>query len=58
MSQTEAAALAGCRRLFVSEVERGKATVRLDKLVDLLATLGLELVVSPGKEELRVDEAI
>ena len=31
---------------FVREVEKGKATVRLDKLMDVLAVVGLELVAT------------
>lgn len=58
LNQGELAELAGCQRLFVSEVERGKETVRLDKLVELLHTLGLMIVVSPGKERLKIDESI
>lgn len=58
MSQAQAASLSSCQRLFVSEVERGKATVRLDKLVELMSALGLEIVVTSGKEELRIDETL
>ena len=56
LNQTEAAALAGCNRLFVSEVESGKQTVRLDKLLDLLDALGYQLALENGKHRLEIHE--
>ena len=48
LKQKELAELAGCSTRFVHTVEAGKATVRLDKLLDVLDVLGLELrVVGP-----------
>jgi y4mF family transcriptional regulator len=47
LTQAALADLAGCSSRFVREVEGGKATVRLDKLLALLHALGLELRVSP-----------
>ena len=44
----ELAELAGCSTRFVHMVEAGKATVRLDKVLDLLEVLGLELRVVRG----------
>ncbi|MEX2242968.1 MAG: helix-turn-helix domain-containing protein [Fimbriimonadaceae bacterium] len=58
MSQDETARLSGCGRLFISEVERGKRSVRLDKLIELLRTLGLQLEIRPGRDEIRIDESI
>ncbi len=58
LSQDETARLSGCGRLFISEVERGKKSVRLDKLIELLRTLGLQLEIRPGKDEIRIDENI
>ena len=46
LKQTELAELAGCSARFVHTVEAGKTTVRLDKLLDVLDVLGLELVVT------------
>ena len=43
LTQADVAALAGCSPRFVRAVESGKTTVRLDKLVDLLEVVGLEL---------------
>lgn len=43
LTQEDVAELAGCSVRFVRSLEAGKATVRLDKLVAVLETLGLEL---------------
>jgi len=48
LSQQELGDLAGTGLNFVSQIERGKETVRFDKLLALLRVLGLELVVSRG----------
>lgn len=58
MTQIELATLAGCGPVFVYDVERGKPGLRLDKLVDLLQVLGLQLALEPGKQGLRIDEAL
>lgn len=46
LTQDDLADLAGCSPRFVRALEAGKATVRLDKLVDVLTVLGLQLTVS------------
>jgi HTH-type transcriptional regulator / antitoxin HipB len=46
LRQAELAELAGTSTRFVYEVERGKPSLRLDKLVDLLDVLGLEITLS------------
>jgi transcriptional regulator with XRE-family HTH domain len=43
LTQTELAGLAGTGLRFVSELERGKPNVALDKLTAVLAVLGLRL---------------
>lgn len=48
LRQDELADLAGCSPRFVNELERGKATAQLDKVVDVLAALGLHLAVGDG----------
>jgi len=53
LTQEQVAMLAGCKRQFVSEVERGKMTVRLDKLMDLLRVVGLKLTIELGSGELQ-----
>ncbi|MCB9917437.1 MAG: helix-turn-helix transcriptional regulator [Planctomycetes bacterium] len=45
LKQAELAELAGCSTRFVHAVEVDKATVRLDKLIDVLRVLGLGLRV-------------
>lgn len=54
LTQIDLSRLAGCGPDFVYDVEAGKPTLRLDKLLDLLEVLGLELVLAPGKLTLRV----
>jgi len=55
VTQIELARLAGCGPVFVYDLESAKTTLRLDKLLDVLEVLGLELVLKPGKARLRVD---
>lgn len=49
LSQTELAQLSGVSLNFLSQLESGKKTVRLDKVLQVLKTLGLELKVQYGK---------
>jgi y4mF family transcriptional regulator len=49
LRQAELADLAGCSERFVHTVENGKASLRLDKLLDVLKVLGLDLVVVLGQ---------
>ena len=46
LTQSELAELARCSTRFVHMAEAGKATLRLDKLLAVLAVLGLGLQVS------------
>ena len=54
LSQIDLSRLAGCGPDFVYDVEAGKTSLRLEKLLDLLGILGLELVLDQGKNGLRV----
>jgi HTH-type transcriptional regulator / antitoxin HipB len=47
LTQSELAAAASTSLRFVSEVERGKPTARLDGVLRLLAALGLSLHLRP-----------
>lgn len=47
LTQQELADLAGCSTRLVGAVEAGKPGVRLDKLLDIVAALGLELRLLP-----------
>ncbi|TVR63151.1 MAG: transcriptional regulator [Gemmatimonadales bacterium] len=53
LRQTEVADLAGCSPRFVHTLEHGKPTVRLDKVLDVLEVLGLDLMVGPGRGRIR-----
>jgi y4mF family transcriptional regulator len=48
LRQAELAELAGCSTRFVHMMESGKATLRLDKVLDVLRVLGLALAVRRG----------
>ncbi|MBN9500446.1 MAG: hypothetical protein BGO01_11125 [Armatimonadetes bacterium 55-13] len=54
LSQEELANLAGCRRLFVHELETGATNPRLDKLMAILKVLGCQLSIEPGRGEVVV----
>ncbi len=50
LTQQELGELSGTGLNFVSQLERGKPTVRLDKLLSVLRVLGLELQLTRGKK--------
>jgi y4mF family transcriptional regulator len=58
LTQRDLADLAGCGLAFLYELEQGKPTIRLDKLVDVLRVLGLELVLQHGKSALVVHSSV
>lgn len=58
LTQTELGLAAGCGVVFVHQLETGKDTIRLDKLLDVLAVLGLQLNVVRGKPAVSVDEIV
>jgi len=45
ITQAELAALSNCGTTFIRSVEHGKPSIRLDKLLEVLDALGLELCV-------------
>ena len=45
LTQLDLAGLAGLSNRFIIDLERGKETVQMQKALDVLALLGLELVV-------------
>lgn len=55
VTQLELSRLAGCGPVFLYALENGKGTLRLDKLLDVLGVLGLELALRQGKGRLRVE---
>ncbi len=48
--------LAGVGPAFLYSLEHGKPTVRIDKVLAVLAVLGLELHVRPGRDGVSVDQ--
>ena len=54
LNQAELSNLSGAGLAFLYELEHGKPTVRLDKLLSVLAVLGLELQLHAGKRTLVV----
>lgn len=47
LKQTDIAGLGGTGNRFIVELESGKPTVQLQKVLDVLDLLGLEVVVRP-----------
>ncbi|XAH23830.1 helix-turn-helix domain-containing protein [Xylophilus sp. GW821-FHT01B05] len=47
LTQQEVAGLGNTGNRFIVELERGKPTVQLQKVLDLIDLLGLELVLRP-----------
>ena len=58
LTQEELAEFAGCGVVFIYEAEIGKETIRLDKLLDVLKILGLQLRLENGKSKLAVTEGL
>jgi HTH-type transcriptional regulator / antitoxin HipB len=56
LHQDELAALAGVSTRFVHTLEQGKPTTQLDKVLDVLRQLGLDLVLEPGTGTIRHGE--
>ncbi|NVJ27410.1 MULTISPECIES: helix-turn-helix domain-containing protein [Myxococcus] len=59
LTQIELSDLAGCGPVFIYDVESGrKSTLRLDKLVDVLNVLGLQLALERGNQRLHVSKQL
>jgi HTH-type transcriptional regulator / antitoxin HipB len=56
LRQAELAHLAGCSSRFVHTLEAGKETLRLDKVLDVLEVLGLDLRLVPGTGRVTLPE--
>ncbi len=50
-TQEALARAAGCGLVFVYNLERGKPSLRLDKLLDILQVLGMDMVVKLRERE-------
>lgn len=55
LSQSQVATQAGVSRKWLSDLERGKATVSLDLLLRVVAILGGELDLRPRSDRQNVD---
>lgn len=51
LTQEALARAAGCGLVFVYNLERGKPSLRLDKLLDILHVLGMDIVVKLREHE-------
>jgi HTH-type transcriptional regulator / antitoxin HipB len=49
LTQEELALYAGCSTLLITQLENQKSTIRLDKLIPILQSLGLEFKIGTGK---------
>ncbi|MET0284551.1 MAG: helix-turn-helix transcriptional regulator [Polyangiales bacterium] len=58
LNQAELANLSGVGLAFLYELEHGKPTLRIDKVLAVLQVLGLELHVRDGKRGLSVAERL
>lgn len=56
LTQAEVSRLAGVGPVFVHNLESGKPTVQLDKVLDVLAVLGLGFAIRNSKVPLGLDE--
>ena len=56
LNQTELAEMAGTGINFVSQLEMGKESIRLDKLLAILKVLGLEMQLQRGKRGLVIKD--
>jgi y4mF family transcriptional regulator len=54
LSQGELADLAGVSVNLLSQVEKGKTTTQICKLLDIISTLGLQFVLDDGKDRILI----
>lgn len=57
LRQDELADLAGCSVRFVHTLEQGKASLRLDKVLDVLEVLGFDLKLEAGTGRITSDDS-
>lgn len=58
LTQVELGRFAGCGPDFIYDLEAGKPTIRLNKLLDVLGVLGLELRLVEGRGVLVVADPL
>ncbi|MES2767751.1 MAG: type II toxin-antitoxin system Y4mF family antitoxin [Bdellovibrionota bacterium] len=54
ISQTDLAHLSGTSLNFISQLENGKESVRISKVLDILSSLGIKIKLSLGKNEIEL----
>jgi len=54
LTQLELADFSGCGLTFINQLERGKTTVRLDKVLQVLKALGISVALSKGKNSVLI----
>jgi HTH-type transcriptional regulator/antitoxin HipB len=55
LSQQDVATKLGVHQAYLSDLETGRRTLSLDRLLDLLNLLGLELLVQPRSSKAKVE---
>ena len=58
LTQRELGEYSSCGLNFISQLERGKSTVRLDKLLMVLKVLGVQCRLERGKDLITVDREL
>ena len=58
LTQQELANFAGCGVAFIHYVESAKESIQLDKLLDVLSVLGLQLRLESGKNIVEVSPSL
>lgn len=58
LNQQQLGELSGTGLNFISQLERGKATVRLDKVSSVLEVLGLEMHIRRGRSVFSASEEV
>ncbi len=56
LTQRDLADLANCAERLVHEVENGKMTLRMDRLLAILMVLGLQLTLGEGRGGLMIPD--
>ena len=56
LSQTVLAQLSGVGLNFISQIESGKESAHIGKILNVLTTLGLQLKIENGEQGIRIDE--
>ena len=55
LTQEQLSGISGCSLVFIYNVENGKSTLRFDKLIILLHTLGLQIKIEQGQSKIAID---